>query len=286
MVGYSGLCFAAVAASPTIGFDVEGHRGARAMYPENTLKAFEYAVGAGASTLEMDMQVTQDNVIVISHEPVVSAKLCQGGNERAIRGLTLKEVQSFDCGTVANPQFPHQQRVSQKIPTLDQVFAMVVGLQTPESQRVQFNIETKIAPGHPELSPSPEEFVRLFLDVVEKHKMLDRCILESFDHRTLRIAKRLRPGLRIAALIDENFINLPLIAKDLKADIISPAFDWITPESVTQLHRIGVRVIPWTVNEPSDWKKMWEMHVDGMISDDPAALRTFVQNHSRGQEHH
>ncbi len=259
-------------------FDLQGHRGARASYPENSLKAFEYAIGIGVTTLEMDMQVTKDNVIVISHEPTVTAKLCKGGTEKLIHEMTLKEVQSFDCGVIPHPGFPLQKKIVQKIPTLDQVFEMVEQSRLPNAARVRFNIETKISPGHPERSPSPEEFVKLFLAVVERHKMLSRCTLESFDHRTLRIAKRMRTQLRIAALIEENFVNLTLLAQDLKAEIVSPAWDWITPESVQDLHRAGVQVIPWTVNAPAEWQKMLDMHVDGMITDDPAALKAFLQS--------
>jgi glycerophosphoryl diester phosphodiesterase len=265
-------------------FDLEGHRGARAIYPENTLKAFEYAISVGVNTLEMDMQVTRDREIVISHDPYITAERCldsKGESLRekiAIHSLTLKRVQSYDCGSVKNPRFPKQQNLPQKMPTLDEVFHLVEQSKLPQAAQVNFNIETKIVPQRPELSPTPSEFVDLFLAVVRRHKMTKRCILQSFDHRTLVIAKKKEPTLRIAALIAENFINLKLIATDLHAEIISPHYDWITAEAVKDLHEVGVKVIPWTVDEPDDWKKTLALGVDGLITDDPQAFKDF-QSH-------
>jgi glycerophosphoryl diester phosphodiesterase len=261
--------------------DIEGHRGARAIFPENTLKAFAYALDVGVTTLEMDMQVTKDDKIVISHEAFLTPERCLDSaghalrESTAIRSLTLKQVQSYDCGSLPNPRFP----VAQQLPTLEPVFVMVEQSQLANAKTVQFNIETKIVPGHPELSPSPEKFVDLFLPIVRAHHLLSRTILESFDHRTLVIAKRKEPGLRIAALIAENLPNLVLLAKDLKVEIISPDFEWIDAQVVSDLHRAGVQVIPWTVNEAKDWKALLAMKVDGIITDDPLSLKNYLLSH-------
>src|SRR5258706_2089316 len=118
---------------------VHGHRGARAVRPENTIPAFEYAIKTGVDVLEMDMAVTRDNVIVISHDPILEAPICIGPQPRAIiHELTLAEVREWDCGAVRNPDYPKQTPVpGTKIPTLDEV------LNLSKRGKFEFNIETK-----------------------------------------------------------------------------------------------------------------------------------------------
>src|SRR5216110_1125190 len=161
---------------------VHGHRGARALRPENTLPAFEYAIAQGVDAIELDMAVTKDNAIVVSHDPVLEPPVCRGPKPKAtIRELTLAEVRQWDCGAVRNPAFPRQQPApGTRIPTLDEVFALA-----PKG-RFLFNIETKIFEQHPELTPPPEEFARMVLALVRKHHLEARVILQSFDFRTLR----------------------------------------------------------------------------------------------------
>src|ERR1051325_972939 len=136
---------------------VHGHRGARGMRPENTIPAFEYAIAQGVDALELDMAVTRDNVVVVSHDPELRAPICTGPRDRAvIRELALAEVRQWDCGAKLNPLFPKQQPApGTRMPTLDEVFALA-----PKGKFL-FHIETKIFPERPELSPAPEEFVRL-----------------------------------------------------------------------------------------------------------------------------
>src|SRR5437588_2463292 len=143
---------------------VHGHRGARAMRPQNTLPAFEYAIAQGVDAIELDMAVTRDNVIVVSHDPVLQAPVCNGPKPKAaIRELTLAQVRQWDCGAVRNPAYPRQQLApGTRIPTLDEVFALA-----PKG-RFQFNIETKIFEQQPELTPPPEEFVRMALALIRK----------------------------------------------------------------------------------------------------------------------
>src|ERR1035438_4544539 len=141
---------------------VHGHRGARALRPENTLPAFEYAIAQGVDALELDMAVTKDNVIVVSHDPVLEAPVCTGPREKAvIHELTLAEVREWDCGAKQNPAFPKQQAVpGTKMPTLEEVFALA-----PKGKFL-FNIETKSFVDKPELTPPPEEFARMVLAAI------------------------------------------------------------------------------------------------------------------------
>lgn len=246
----------------------QGHRGARATRPENTIPAFEYAISAGVDTLELDMAVTKDNVLVISHDLYLQTPTCSGPKDKAaVRELTLAEVRQWDCGALKNPQFPKQETVAgTRMPTLDEVFALA-----PKG-KFDFNIETKISPDHPELSPTPEAFVQLVLASIRKHKLEARVIVQSFDFRTLRAMHAIAPEIRLAALFSSAQKPWPELAKDAQAAIVSPVYQLVTKEQVEAAHKAGLQVIPWTPNTPADWDRLIDANVDAIITDDPAAL--------------
>ncbi len=252
---------------------VHGHRGARAMYPENTIPAFQYAIGVGADVLEMDVAVTKDNVLVISHDPHINAEICNGPHPGiAIHELTLAELREYDCGALKNPHFPKQHPVpGTRIPTLDEVLSLGDG------NTVQFNIETKSFPDHPELTPPPDVFSKMMLDVIRKHKLESRSIVQSFDFRTLRAMKRLAPNIRLAALWEGAARPFPEIAREAEAGIISPAFHLVTPEQVQDSHAWKLEVVPWTADTPKDWQNLIDAGVDAIITDDPAELIAYLK---------
>lgn len=247
---------------------VQGHRGARAMMPENTIPAFEYAIRAGVDVLELDMAVTKDDVVVVSHDPVLRPPVCTGPAPSAvIRELTLEQLRQWDCGSIRNPAFPKQKSVpGTRLPTLDEVFSLA------GRGSFDFNIETKIFPDKPQYTPPPEEFVRLVLDQIRKHKLEKRIILQSFDFRTLLVMKKLAPEIRLSALTSGDKRDYALIAGDAQAGIISPRIDLVTNEKVKAAHDAGLDVIPWTANSPAEWDRMIEAGVDAIITDDPAEL--------------
>jgi glycerophosphoryl diester phosphodiesterase len=248
--------------------EVHGHRGARAMYPENTLPAFEYAIAQGVDVLELDMGITKDGVVVVSHDPFLESPICSGPKPKAaIRELTLAEIRQWDCGSVQNPHFPTQKTVpGTRMPTLDKVFSLA-----PKGE-FKFNIETKIFADHPELAPPPEEFVRLVLAEIRKHRLESRVILQSFDFRTLHEMKRQAPEIALAALYEGPARSFAEIAKEAGADMISPEHHLVTPEQVHAAHAAGFKVVPWTANTPADWDRLIAAGVDAIITDDPAAL--------------
>ena len=257
-----------LSSEPPHAVQVQGHRGARAMRPENTLPAFEYAIAAGADVLELDMAVTRDNVVVVSHDPYLEPPICTGPARRAaIHQLTLAEVKQWDCGAKQNPAFPKQQTVpGTHIPTLEEVFALA------DKGKFEFNIETKSFPDRPELTPPPDEFARLVLEVVRKHRLESRVIVQSFDFRTLIAMKKLAPEIRRAALYEGAPKDFVEIAREAQAQIISPQYPLVTPERVRAAHAAGLTVIPWTANRPEDWDRLIAAGVDAIITDDPAAL--------------
>lgn len=270
---------------------VHGHRGSRATRPENTIPAFEYAIQHGADVLELDLAVTKDNVLVVSHFPLITSdypgeRECVGPQvppHTAIHSLTLAQVEQYDCGAKTLAAFPKQQAVpGTKIPTFDQVLDLA-----PQG-KFDYNVETKSFPSHPELTPSPEEFVKLIDDAVKRHHLQSRVILQSFDFRTLVAMKKLDPSIRLSALVgdphgdalmgitdpDKDFVS---IGKKTGAQIISPDFHLVTPDKVAAAHAAGLQVIPWTPDTPDDWQKMADAKVDAIITDDPEALVAWLR---------
>lgn len=258
---------------------VHGHRGARAARPENTLPAFEYAIEAGADVLELDLAVTRDNVLVVSHDPVLPESLCQGppNATRVIREMTLAELRRWDCGSLVNPAFPQQQPVpGARVPTLDEVLALA-----PRG-KFEFNIETKISPAKPEFTPSPEDFARLLIDSIRRHHLESRVILQSFDFRTLAAAARLAPEIRRSALYAGRPRDLVTLTRNAPATISSPHYSLVDRATVTALRQAGLQVVPWTANTPAEWDRLIDAGVDAIITDDPAGLIAHLkQRHLR-----
>ena len=252
---------------------VQGHRGARAMRPENTIPAFEYAIRVGADVLELDLAVTRDDVLVVSHDPLLNPEICKGPRASVpIRTLTLKELRQWDCGALRNPHFPKQTPVpGTRIPTLDEVFDL-----SPRG-KFEFNIETKIFEDHPEYTPTPEKFARLVLDCVRRHGLESRVILQSFDFRTLRAMKALSPRIRLAALYEKGNDSFLEIAGRAGAQIVSPEKDLVTPKKVEEAHLAGINVVPWTANTRVEWDALIAANVDAIITDDPAALIAYLK---------
>ena len=253
--------------APARRIDVHGHRGARALRPENTLPAFEYAIGQGVDVLELDMAITKDNVVVVSHDPLLHGPVCSGPvKEAAIHSLTLAEVRQWECG-IGNLNFPRQEKIpGTRIPTLEEVFALA-----PRGT-FKFNIETKIFAEHPELTPSPEKFVEMVLALVRKHHLESRVILQSFDFRTLHAMKKMAPEIPLSALYEGAPKDFVAIAKEAGATIVSPYYKLVTPEQVKAAHAAGLQVAPWTPDTPEEWDRLIAADVDAIITDDPAAL--------------
>ncbi len=263
---------------------VHGHRGSRATRPENTIPAFQFAIAHGADVLELDLAVTKDNVLVVSHDPSIpdpalpsshGQRICTGGKVGVpIHTLTLAEIKKYDCGATKNPLFPDQIAVpGTRIPTFDEVLALA------PNGKLEFNVETKIYPDRPDLTPSPETFTQLVLDAIRRHHMESRVILQSFDFRTLHVMKKLDPAIRRSALIEklapgQDFVS---VCRSADCNIISPNYRLVTPQLVAAAHVAGIQVVPWTADKPEDWKMLVDAKVDAIISDDPAALLLWLK---------
>ena len=281
---------------PAYRVEVHGHRGARALFPENTLPAFRHALEAGADFLELDLGVTSDGKLVVSHDRHMSPELYKDGNGNRvpppgplIHSLLLSQVKEYDCGSLPNPRFPRQKLIpGTRMPTLDEVFTLVADSPQPNARNIGFNIETKIDPKHPEQTVGPEKFSELVVEAFRGFRngmFLDRIILQSFDPRTLVAAKKLEPRLRLSYLVEDRGVDMLAEGQRIGAAILSPEYEpegedradnLVTPEFVARAHAAGFRVVPWVANEPAQWQELLGMKVDGIITDDPAALLKFL----------
>lgn len=264
-------------------FDIQGHRGARAVRPENTLAAFDYALSVGVTTLELDTVVTKDNVVVVSHDLTINPIICRTDKGRIpkkdtyIREMSFAELQTYDCGSIKNPRFPKQVPVpGAKIPSLDELFAFVKKSSHPGAKSVLFNIETKSNPSLPKAQPTPKDFVSLIVESAKKHKMMDRISLQSFDHRTLLAMAQLAPDIRRVALFESPPKDILKAVKAARSSVFSPDYHWLTEEDVQEMQENGIKVIPWTANDEEAWERLLTLQVDGIITDDPAALIAYI----------
>jgi glycerophosphoryl diester phosphodiesterase len=252
---------------------VHGHRGARAMRPENTLPGFEYAISVGADALEMDVAVTRDDVVVVSHDPELNRRICTSPDPpRAIRDLTLSELERWDCGALRNPRFPKQTPIpGARVPTLDQVLGL------SDRGYFLFNIEVKSFPDRPTLAPSPERFAELVYQAIRRRQLEERVIVQSFDFRILHAMRRLAPEIRLAALYVGRPKSFAAIAHDAAADIVAPYHALASARQVRAAHAAGLEVVAWTANRPRDWKRLIKARVDAIITDNPEALLAYLK---------
>jgi len=256
--------------------EVEGHRGARAARPENTLPAFDYALEQGVDVLELDVGVSRDGHLVVSHDAHVNSEICTGelaSKRPLVHELTLSQLRTLDCGSKRPRRFPRQVLVpGTTMPTLGEVFAFVKASKHPAAATVRFNIETKIDPAHPEDTLLPDAFADLLVAEIKKHGMLGRSVIQSFDPRTLVAAKRIEPNVRISFLSEDSRHDLAKIARELGAEIVSPQWNHLNRRKVSELQRQGTLVVPWTANSKRAWHTLASLGVDGIITDDPKGL--------------
>jgi glycerophosphoryl diester phosphodiesterase len=291
------------------GFDLEGHRGTRGLRPEDTLPAFSEALTLGVRTLELDTNITRDGKVIVAHDQYINPDLCSDTGP-AFAGdprypyvgkfyitLTYAEIETVDCGTrhpadpEADPYLNSELPVpGTHVPTLDQVFALV---EQRHASDVQLSIETKLDPTHPRESAKPLKFVKLDLAVIRRHRDgIARSLLQSFDWRTLNIARRLAPSLRRVALIDDETAeigqpgkspwlggididapryhdNIAVAATSVDATVLAPDYTILTDALIATAHRRHQLVIPYTIDSDPVMIDLVRRGVDGVITDYP-----------------
>lgn len=259
--------------------EVHGHRGARALYPENTIPAFKHALEVGVDVIELDMAVTKDMHLVVAHDLVIDTNICKYDNPvKPIYELNLREVKKIDCGSIKNPRFPKQKTIpGTKIPTLDEVFEFVSKSKIKSAKKVRLNIETKSNPLFPHLTPTPIEYAKLVNRSIQKFGLEKRIILQSFDIRTLNAMKKVNPRITLSFLNFEVDDIFSAYAQKLNVEVISTYYNQLPHKNIKELQAKNMKVIPWTANTEKSWASLIKKGVDGIITDDPKALISYLK---------
>ena len=302
LLGTALLCFS-LAASAQKTIDLQGHRGARGLLAENTLPSFALALQAGVSTLELDVVVTRDDVLVISHDPALNPDITRNAQGHFlsnkgpdIRQLTFEQLQSYDVGRI-NPASRYAQTFSAqkgqdgvRIPRLKDLFELV---KAQGHSQVKFAIETKITPQRPDQTPDPERFVQLLLQEIKEHGMSERVQILSFDWRTLQVVQKLAPGMPTVYItaqlpaLDNLGIksgqpsawtagfqhaqhgSVPQMIKAAGGTHWSSFWRELDAQKVREAQSLGIKVLAWTVNDRQSMGQMLDLGVDGLVTDRP-----------------
>ena len=292
-------------------FDLQGHRGARGLLPENTLPSFERALDLGVTTLELDIAITSDGVLVIHHDPTLNPAITRDASgqflERRgppIHSLTWAQLQTYDVGRLkpgsdyARP-YPDQQPVDgTRIPRLSDLFDLV---KRRGDDKVRFAIETKVRPTHPDETPAPEPFARAVVQEIRKGGMAARSQILSFDWRTLRVVQQIAPEIPTVYLSAQqrwldnigadrpdgsswtagfqyrDHGSVPKMVKAAGGSYWSVYFGDLDAQKVKEAQSLGLKVLVWTVNDPAVMTRMVDWGVDGLITDRPDLARKVLE---------
>jgi glycerophosphoryl diester phosphodiesterase len=292
----------------TQGFDLQGHRGARGLYPENSLPGFEGALALGVTTLEMDVGMSRDGVLVVYHDRRLSPERTRGpdgawleGDGPALVELETAQLRGYDVGRLQPDskyarRFPEQEGLDGiAIPPLAAVLARAEAL---SGGTMRYNIETKISPLAPDESPAPEAFAAALVEAVRSAGVAGRTTIQSFDWRTLRVSQDLAPEIATSYLtaeqswldniergrpgaspwtagfdVDDFEGSVPRMIAEAGGRIWSPFYRDLREVDLREAGRLGLAVLPYTVNDPADMATLIELGVDGLITDYPDRLR-------------
>jgi glycerophosphoryl diester phosphodiesterase len=269
-------------------FDRQGHRGCRGLLPENTIPAMLYALDLGVTTLEMDVVITKDKKVILSHEPFFNHEISTAlygtyansprtiENEKSfnIYQMTYDETKRFDVGLKPHPRFPQQKKMAAHKPLLSDVIDSVKNyMMMARRPFPYFNIETKcMAAGDGIFHPKPDEFVELLMAVIKEKQIEDFVIIQSFDFRTLQYLHQKYPNIKTAMLIedfDKRGVEKQIAALGFNPAIYSPHYSLVSEAVIRYCRAQKIKVIPWTVNKKEEIERLKKMGVDGIISDYP-----------------
>lgn len=265
-------------------FDKQGHRGCRGLMPENTIPAMLNAVGLGVTTLEMDVSISKDKKVFLSHEPFFNHEITtkpDGGfiDEKSEKSfntykMNYADIIRYDVGMKPHARFPEQQKMKAVKPLLSDVFKAVKEyMMTARRPFPFYNIETKCLPATDnKYHPKPGEFVELLMKVIKENELEEQVIIQSFDFRTLQYLHKHYPKIKTAMLVEAK--SKSSFRKQMKdigftPDIYSPEFPLVLPKLIKDCHDLNMKIIPWTVNDKKKINALKKMGVDGVITDYP-----------------
>ncbi len=277
--------------------ELQGHRGVRGHAPENTIPGFLKALEYGVDVLEMDVVISGDGQVVVSHEPWFSHEICsmpegdpvEKDQEDFLKlfGMSYDEISSYDCGLRGNPDFPEQHQMTANKPLLKDVFRIIEKhIEDKKLPPVRYNIEIKSRPMWDNVfTPSPVKFSQLVYDAINTSGMLEKTCIQSFDVRPLQRLHQINPGIIMAFLVSNND-GIEANLKDLgfMPAIYSPNHLLLNAEKVKILHEKNLRVIPWTANEKHHIKRLIQWNVDGIITDYPNRVTEVLHELTYGKE--
>jgi glycerophosphoryl diester phosphodiesterase len=283
--------FASLPMAKPRALDLQGHRGMRAHWPENSILGMVEAVIAGVTTLEMDVVIASDGQPILSHEPWLNAEICRtpagqpiahGDHSWNLYEMSMEDLAKCDCGGQGHPRFPLQRPVATPKPTLSALLETLEARATsdPRFAAVRFNIELKHRPeGDGLFHPDAETFATSVISVIDRHGIAARTTLQSFSASALEAVHDARPDLSTAWLVEEEGSTASwLDFLTFTPSILSPAHHLLTQQDIEDAHERGLRVIPWTVNDASDAEALIRMGVDGIITDDPHLLTPVIES--------
>lgn len=266
-------------------FDLQGHRGARGLLPENSLEAFKKAIDIAVNTLELDVVISKDAKVVVSHEAYMNPEIClkpdgsqiQNKDEFNLYKMDYKQIKQFDCGSKNHPRFPNQKNIKTYKPLLSEVLHLSSLNDSEIKSALNFNIELKSLPEYDEVyHPEPMRFIELVIGEIEKSKVsASNITLQSFDRRIVDILTEKFPEYKIAYLVESGNVDDNLSKLERHAEIYSPLYTLLDSVQIKKAHKLGIKVIPWTVNNISDMKNLLKMGVDGIITDYPDKAKPF-----------
>lgn len=283
IITFIGCCVTVEAVAQQLSFDTQAHRGGRGLMPENTIPAMLDAIDRGVTTLEMDLQLSKDGQVIVSHDPAFNANFVTTPEGNTLTSAAAKKIvlyqlsydsiAKYDVGLKFNPEFPRQKKVSAVKPLLSVLLDSTEAYAKAKGRTIHYNIEIKSRPaGDGIYYPDLAGFVDAAMQVIGRKGMDDKVVIQSFDTRALQLLHSKYPGYALSYLIDakekRSFSEL-VKALGFKPAILSPNSALVTPEMIADCHQQKVKVIPWTVNDLEEIRRLKKMGVDGMITDYP-----------------
>ena len=269
-------------------FDWQGHRGARGLYPENTIGGMKEALKYPITTLELDVVISKDNEVIVSHEPWINPEICLS-DKKNIYELTYAEISSIDCGSKIYPKFPKQQKVSESKPRLISLIQETERtLKTLNNREISYSVEIKSSPDQEKKKQQPryEIFSDTVVKVLVESLPQSRFMIQSFDWRVLKYIHEKYPEIRLVALKEGRFKS-----EEIKNELgflpfaFSPYFKDLSLNDVNYFKKLGVKVIPWTINKVSNIQKIKDLGVDGIITDYPQLIALIDQKTCPKKQH-